>query len=80
MSNNDLCKAFIEGATKGKSNRMEIVGRKIFSYAAVIGRFEANGVLSLNPRKYSQTTSRRQNCLRRAAEQAGIKYEYSDNF
>lgn len=80
MSNNDLCKAFIEGATKGKSNRMEIVGREIFSYAAVIGRFEANGVLSLNPRKYSQTTSRHQNCLRHAAERAGIKYDYSDNF
>ena len=28
MSNNDLCKAFIEGVTKGKSNRMEIVERK----------------------------------------------------
>lgn len=80
MSNKDLCKAFIEGATKGKSNSMEIVGREIFSYAAVIGRFEASGVLSLNPRKYSITTSRRQTYLRRAAEQAGVKYEYSNNF
>ena len=80
MSNKDLCKAFIEGATKGKSNRMEIVGREIFSYAAVIGRFEANGVLSLNPRKYSPTTSKHQAYLRRAAEQAGIKYEYNNNF
>ena len=80
MSNNDLCKAFIEGDTKGKSNRMEIVERKIYSYAAVIGRFEANGVLSLNPRRYSRTTSKHQTCLRRAAEQAGVKYEYNNNF
>lgn len=80
MSNKDLCKAFIEGATEGKGSNMEIVGREIFSYAAVIGRFEASGVLSLNPRKYSRTTSKHQGYLRRAAEQASVKYEYSDNF
>ena len=80
MSNENLCKAFIEGATEGKGSNMKIVGREIFSYAAVVGRFEANGVLSLNPRKYSPTTSKHQTYLRRAAEQAGIKYEYNNNF
>ena len=80
MSNNDLCKAFVKGATEGKGSNMEIVGHEIFSYATVIGRFKANGVLSLNPRKYSRTTSKHQNCLRRAAEQAGVKYEYNNNF
>ena len=80
MRNNDLCKAFVKGATEGKGSNMEIVGREIFSYATVIGRFEANGVLSLNPRKYSVITSKHQTYLRRAAEQAGIKYEYNNNF
>lgn len=80
MSNKDLCKAFVEGAIKGKGNNMRIRDNEIFSYAEAIGRREIDGTFSLNPIKYSQMTSTHQGYLRRALEYANIKYTYKNNF
>lgn len=80
MRNKDLCEAFVEGATEGKGSNMHIRDNEIFSYAACIGRFEKDGTLSLNPIKYSLTTSKHQGYLHRAAEYANIKYAYKENF
>ena len=78
MSSKYLCKAFVEGAIKGKGNNMRIRGNEIFSYAEVIGRREIDGAFSLSPREYNQTTRKHQCYLRRALEYANIKYTYKD--
>ena len=61
MSNNKVCRAWIEGK-KAKSNSMQTDGISLFSYSMKIGQTLSNGKKEvLNVRKpyfYSMTTSK----------------------
>ena len=61
MSNNKVCKAWIEGKY-AKSNNMESLGGSLFSYKMKIGQTLSNGLKQvLNVQKpyfYSRTTSK----------------------
>lgn len=58
MTNEQILKKFVEGATTGKTNNLRIVGNLLYNYQTVIAeRSETNG-FALNRTKYSQTTSK----------------------
>lgn len=64
MKNEDAVYKFLDGATKGKASSVYIDGDKLFNYSTVIAQ-RINGVIVLNSTRYSSTTTRWQNVLRR---------------
>lgn len=65
MSNkNDLIRSFVLGETKGKASNLKIEGNKLINYYTVIALRKGNDIY-LNIDKYSSTTSRNQNLVRR---------------
>ena len=65
-SNEGVCKAFLNGAEKGKSNRIFIEGNVIYSYGHHFPlAVRLKDCYLLNSDKYSVTTSCHQNILRR---------------
>lgn len=68
MNKEQLIKEFVNGAEQGKGSNLEIMGDKLYNYSTVIA-IRKNGIIYLNAKKYSQTTSRNQNLIRRMAYQ-----------
>jgi hypothetical protein len=66
MTNYDLIVAFINGSTKGKASNLYIEGDALVNYWTVIAR-RVEGVIVMNSHKYSVTTSKIQNYIRRAS-------------
>lgn len=70
MNNKDLCKEFINGATKGKGSNMYIRDNKLYSYSTCICERIVNerGYYNFihNKTKYSPTTSKQQYYLSNA--------------
>lgn len=64
MTTQDVISKFINGATKGKASSLEISGEKLYNYSTVIAQ-RINGAVVLNVTKYSMTTTKHQNRLRR---------------
>lgn len=72
MRNNELVKAFLNGATEGKGSNLRIEGRKLINYSTVIAyKIKTKGIL-LNGQNYSPTTSRHQNQIRREFDKYGV--------
>lgn len=71
MTNKQVCQAFVDGATKGKSLHIFIEGNVIYSYGKhwPLGIRYGNS-FAYNADKYSMTTSRHLSHLRQAI---GIK-------
>lgn len=65
MKNAELVKNFVYGDTKGKTANLKIEGDKLVSYNTVIAQRRAGKVMLINGTKYSPTTSKIQNMLKR---------------
>lgn len=70
MTNEELCRRFVNGANKGKGSNMYIRGNKLYSYYTCICERTVNerGYYNFvyNATKYSVSTSRQQTYLRSA--------------
>lgn len=76
MTNQSICKAFVEGAIKEQANSMFIEGNVIYSYGyhfPLAVRF--NGKVYVNEIKFSKTTSKHQSAIKKALN---YKYEASN--
>ena len=62
MTNEQLMKEFLNGATKGKAGNLKIEGDKLIQYSTTIAQF-VNGQCVVNVTKYSKTTTVLQNKL-----------------
>lgn len=68
MTNKQLIKSFIEGATKGKCNNLKIIDNLLYSYNVVIvERVMTSSEIHwhVNPNKYSHTTTIHVNTFKR---------------
>lgn len=78
MTNKQVCEAFVNGATRGKSLHMFIEGNRLYSYGYhyVLGERLVDETIRINTFKYSPTAQRHISLLR-----AACKYIYinSDN-
>ena len=86
MTNNNIIKSFMRGATNGhtptrditngcytyKGTTLSIAGDKLINYATIIAIREGN-TIKLNNKKYSSTTSKIQNQIRREALSSGLE-------
>lgn len=66
MTNKELVINFLHGSISGQGSNLSIIGDKLFSYNTCIGQ-RKNGVVYANMTKYSTTTSRHQNYLRKGS-------------
>lgn len=64
MRNGDLVSNFINGACEGKGSNLKIEGNRLINYTTCIA-YRLGNTIYLNSTKYSQTTSRHQNQIRR---------------
>jgi hypothetical protein len=64
MTTEQVMYNFLQGATKGKASSISIDGDKLFNYNTVIAQ-RINGVIVINTTRYSMTTTKHQNRLRR---------------
>ena len=64
MKNIDLIRKFAQGAVHGSGSNLYIDGSDLVNYRTVIASRVPGGV-KLNARRYSATTSRVQNMIRR---------------
>jgi len=64
VKNEQLVNNFLMGETKGKASNLEIRGDKLVNYGTTIAQ-RVNGVIVLNLTKYSMSTTRIQNMLRK---------------
>ena len=71
MTDEQVIKAFVNGATKGRANSLTIEGDTIYSYQTAIA-WRAPGGIRINQKKYSQTTSRQTGTLSAAMHMAGV--------
>ncbi len=67
MRNSELIKSFIDGADSGKASNLVIKDNKLYNYATCIA-FRLGNEIYLNADKYSATTSRNQNTIRRFSD------------
>ena len=76
----DVVETFIEtrGGRDQKASSVTTVGRRLYSYNTVIAEF-TNSSLILNVTKYSMTTSRLQNRIRRIALANNVNLVEVDN-
>ena len=65
MTNNDLIRAFNQGATRGIASHLYIKGAELINYSTVIAWRDINVGVHLNKRKYSSTTSKIQSAVAR---------------
>lgn len=66
MTNNQVIKAFLSGQS-GKSLNLTSTGKKLFSYNTCMAQWHSEtGFIIINETKYSQTTSKQINPLKRA--------------
>ena len=65
IRNDNLVKAFVEGARNLRNGSMSVIGDKLFSYATCIAQRTDEGFI-VNLSGYSPTTSRHQSHLRNA--------------
>jgi hypothetical protein len=66
MTNQQIINNFISGDTKGKVNNIRIEGEKLINYNTIIAVRRKNNII-LNKDKYSVTTSKIQNIIRKSA-------------
>jgi hypothetical protein len=64
MTTKQIIANFVNGATKGKASSVEIAGDRLYNYATVIAQ-RINGCIHINTTRYSMTTTKHQNVLRR---------------
>ena len=65
MTNLEIIKNFILGETKGKCNHLRIDNNKLINYDTIIAyRLKENEII-LNKTRYSRTTSKIQNLIRK---------------
>lgn len=64
MRKRDLINAFINGAKKGRGSNLYIDGDHLVNYSTVIASRDGEKII-LNAKKYSSTTSRNQNIVRK---------------
>lgn len=64
MKNKELISNFINGESKGKCGNLSIKGNKLINYYTCIA-YRIGNQIYLNAQKYSQTTTKNQNILRR---------------
>lgn len=71
LNKDELIKNFCNGLEKGKGSNLEILkgGNKtlLINYGTIIAVRDTNGTIFLNTIKYSRTTSKNQNLIRRYA-------------
>jgi hypothetical protein len=68
MTTQNVINLFVSGATKGKASSISIEGDKLFNYSTVIAQ-RVNGEIVLNATRYSMTTTKHQNVLKRELPQ-----------
>lgn len=72
LNKDDLIKDFCNGLEKGKSSNLEIIknGDKtlLYNYETIIAVRDANDTIFLNLKKYSRTTTKNQNLIKRYAD------------
>lgn len=79
MNNLETCKAFVAGAKSGRGSNLFFGNGTIYSYgthfpmAKIIGN-----TIVMHKEKYSRSTSQHQSYLRRAIENGGRDYIYTD--
>ena len=71
MRKEELLKAFIEGNEKGKGSNLRIEGKFLFNYSTIIAYRIEKDIIIVNSEKYSQTTTKNQNILKREAGEYG---------
>ena len=64
MKNIDLIRKFTQGATDGVGSNLYIAGNDLVNYTTIIASRVPGGV-RLNARRYSMTTTRVQNVIRK---------------
>lgn len=64
MTKTELIQKFINGAEKGKGSNLYIRGNHLINYNTVIASRDGEKII-LNAKKYSSTTSRNQNIVRK---------------
>lgn len=80
MRNRDLIFEFLTGGRFGTGSNLCIRGNKLINYQTPIAIWHG-GVLYLNVKKYSPTTTRNQNLIKNWAEVLGVRYEtYEGDF
>lgn len=67
MRNQNVIENFIHQIFEGKGSNLYIDNNKLVNYNTTIAQWE-NGTLLLNVTKYSQTTSKNQNIIKKLAE------------
>jgi len=67
MKNIEVIENFINGDTKGNTQHLKIEDNNLINYTTVIAR-RINGKIYLNATKYSQTTSKIQNMIRKSTQ------------
>lgn len=72
--NIDVIQAFIDGASRPKTNNLRIEGNKLVNYGTVIAERYDEGDFDfiVNATKYSMSTTRIQNALINAIEDNGL--------
>lgn len=70
----DVVSEFVAGyeRQKAKASSVTVRENKIFSYGTVIAEFVGSNDLLLNSTKYSMTTTRLQNKIKRVSEQLNV--------
>ena len=64
----DLLKGFCEGKIKGgRASNLRVEGNKLYNYNTLLA-VNINGIIYLNSNKYSQTTSKNQNRIRKFSD------------
>ena len=74
MTTKELIERFVAGGTEGKASggRLYIDGYKLINYGTCIA--ERHSMFLLNTSKYSPTTSKHQNYIRRYLDDCGMPY------
>lgn len=75
MKATEVTESFIHGAEEGNASNILINKNRLINYATCIAYRRNDGVILLNGQKYSSTTSKHQNIIRRS----GVEYiEYME--
>lgn len=72
MNKSELIKGFVLGYVTGTGSNLYIVGRRLINYSTTIA-YRVSDTIILNAQKYSVTTSKNQNIIKREATARGIK-------
>lgn len=72
LNKNDLIKTFLLTNEEGRGSNLYISGETLVNYDTCIA-YKKDGILYLNVKKYSSTTTRNQNLLRRMASEFNIR-------